>query len=253
MKPPDSDKPKRLDMWVPLVLVFSMLLGAMLSVWSPPETNLPVKKLPLLHDQEPDEVQTEPLSKTAATAANTQQERFNKLDATGAITLHNDFWSCVADAKLKLVWEVKTNDGGWRDREHRYSWYTPAADEQRRGKANAGQCLKIDCDTHSYIQALNNNGLCGRTSWRLPSEHELRSLDHPNNYFPDIDTDYFPHSMSASYWTHTQSSGNPKIALAVDFSNNIGYWLEKRIPNHLRLVSDNHDERKQNSATEYKR
>ena len=37
-------------------------------------------------------------------------------------------WACTKDNKTGLIWEVKTDDGGLRDKDWYYSWYKPNGD-----------------------------------------------------------------------------------------------------------------------------
>lgn len=173
-----------------------------------------------------------------ASPAQKQQEapqgksRFVRLDPTSLPTNDNR-WSCVKDNQNNIIWEVKTKDGGWQDHQFTYSWYNEAT-----GIKDGGSCLYAFCDTQGYVQHANEKRLCGVNHWRLPTEQELRSLDHESAYFPDIDVRYFPNTTSAGYWSNTQSPSNTKLALMVDFSNNIGYLVEKRMEQHIRIVSD---------------
>jgi hypothetical protein len=108
-------------------------------------------------------------------------------------------WDCVRDNRTGLIWEVKTDDDGLRDRFSTYSWYFSQQQILTGGDvgtANGGQCGGgISCDTQSYIEAVNQTGLCGRNAnWRLPTPEELRSInDYSKGYNtrPTLDQDYF--------------------------------------------------------------
>ncbi|MDD5754313.1 MAG: DUF1566 domain-containing protein [Methylococcales bacterium] len=107
-------------------------------------------------------------------------------------------WACTKDNKTGLIWEVKTNDGGLRDSSKRYTWYDP-------NPATNGYTLycseypnsckpRYDGDifydkpeyfvgfesngqnTLAYTKAVNEQGLCGSSNWRLPTNLELVSL-----------------------------------------------------------------------------
>ncbi|WP_308873334.1 hypothetical protein [Thiothrix subterranea] len=48
---------------------------------------------------------------------------FVKLDVNGGeLPADADTWSCILDTKTGLIWEVKTNDGGLRDKDWRYQY-----------------------------------------------------------------------------------------------------------------------------------
>lgn len=164
--------------------------------------------------------------------------RFGKLDAQGEL-LPSDAstWACVLDRVKRVVWEVKTNDGGWRDTDFTFSWYHINTQGEQSGRENGGDCLFINCDTLSYAALMNQRQHCGYSNWRLPTQFELQSLDHPVHFSPDIDRRFFPFTQSAQYWSGSESPYSNELAWSVDFSNGISYVREKRLSCHVRLVA----------------
>ena len=136
-------------------------------------------------------------------------------------------WSCVRDNVTGLIWEVKVNNPNHLQHwEHSYSWYNPDSTTNGgdAGVQNDGVCLwsQIECDTQAYVQAINENGLCGAQNWRLPNRQELLSIiDHnviladqtnPGSILPEaaVDTDYFPNMVfdwsRTQYWSSSSSA-----------------------------------------------
>lgn len=128
---------------------------------------------------------------------------FTKLDANGSpLPVSATDWSCVRDNHTGRVWEIKT-ESGLQGRYHTYSWFFNDGSVLTggdNGSANGGVCGGgIQCDTQHYIAAVNamnnNQGLCGRQDWRLPTVEELRSInDYTRGYNtrPTLDTNFFP-------------------------------------------------------------
>jgi hypothetical protein len=113
-------------------------------------------------------------------------------------------WSCVRDNVTGMIWEIKTADGGLRDRNHTYSWYNPDSNTNggSAGTQSGGQCTGSDCDTHAFVQAVNGQGLCGATDWRMPTMLELMSIVNNGQVSPPaIDTAYFPNTPSVGFWS----------------------------------------------------
>ncbi|SEA06665.1 Protein of unknown function [Thiothrix caldifontis] len=111
--------------------------------------------------------------------------RYVKLDNTGkplAATATN--YSCVKDTQTNLVWEIKTNDGGLRDKDwryrhfHNYSGYWGTVS----GYDGSTLCAVLgSCDAYSYMETINSQGICGRKgTWRLPVNGELGSIAQIN-------------------------------------------------------------------------
>ena len=74
-----------------------------------------------------------------------------------------DDWACTYDNDSKLLWEVKTDDGGMRDKDWSYIWYDPeqahiggiTGVEQNR--FNSFNCENNGfCNTNDYKNRLNN-------------------------------------------------------------------------------------------------
>ncbi len=229
------------------------LIGILLLLWlgwnlfySTPSSRLQTFPLPSIVSQnEPPPEPIHPTFQSVPKKAGGEHERFFKVDFNGQLLGYDaDFWSCVYDSSTGLLWEVKRDDGGWQDREHTYSWFFPGSDsneetdELKAGIEDQGDCYGTSCDTHGYIEEMRQERLCGSDGWRLPEAHELRLLDHPVNYYPDIDTQFFPQTMSGRYWTRTEVPESPSLAWSVDFHNGFPYIAEKRLSFHVRLVTE---------------
>jgi len=174
---------------------------------------------------------------------------FTKLDASGA-PLPNQAaqfsvtpWDCVRDEVTGLLWEVKTDDGGLRDKDSTYSWLNSSGinDGGSAGTANGGVCTDAgNCDTEKYVAQVNAAGLCGRSDWRMPSREELQSIiDHGNPAAPAYDTAFFANSAGpASYWTATPSAGSSVDAWSVtNVRGTARSTDDKNLPLKARLVT----------------
>ncbi|CAG0947331.1 hypothetical protein ANRL1_03964 [Anaerolineae bacterium] len=146
---------------------------------------------------------------------------FTPLAANGAEILPGDPTepSCIRDNHTSLLWEAKTNDGGLRDVDWRYSWYDGATGNPDEGN-NCSNTSR--CDTQKYVQDVNAANLCGYpTGWRLPTRRELLSIVHHGSSNPSIDGSYFPNTAYAlaGYWTNDLNAIAPGQARAVFFSD----------------------------------
>lgn len=191
---------------------------------------------------------------TAAMAEDTIESRlvqggvfdFAKLDGEGQPLANQDAiytitpWDCIRDEVTGLIWEVKTVDGGLRDQNHRYTWYNPDPNENggAPGTRDGGQCGGgIKCDTRAYVAAVNRNGLCGVSDWRLPTRAELRTIVDYEAEFPAIDTNYFANTVPRSFWTAEANETYPNYAWHTDFKFGLAsYYYYKSGPKAVRLV-----------------
>jgi hypothetical protein len=176
-----------------------------------------------------------------------------------------DHWHCVKSNDTGLIWEVKTHDGGMRDANYVYSWFTPGDGNTVpiSGLRNGGSCLYSDCDTQSYIDAINKQQLCGVSDWRLPATEELQSIVLNRSYIPKVDPRYFPNTQSYYYWSDTiyasyydpdvtgwfpgvqafqywseiLSINDYNLMTSVNYLNGLPYGARKQRNYHIRLVS----------------
>lgn len=147
---------------------------------------------------------------------------FTKISATGqTLPANATAWSCVQDNHTGLMWEVKTDDGGTRDKDNTYQWYNTntATNGGAVGYENGGK------NTQAFTQAVNaqdnGQGLCGHNDWRLPSKKELHSIVNYGKYNPAIDTAYFPNTQNNWYLSSSPYADGSYGAWIVDFY--VGY------------------------------
>ena len=129
---------------------------------------------------------------------------------------------CVRDNTTDLTWEVKTDDGGLRDKDWSYTWYSTDV-ATNGGNAGSNSVTTIcgstlaSCNTQDYAVAVNAAALCGFTDWRLPSIRELQTLVHYGAASPAIDTTYFPNTLATAFWSASSAGPNPADAWLVSF------------------------------------
>jgi hypothetical protein len=129
--------------------------------------------------------------------------------------------TCIQDNVTGLTWEVKTWDGGLRDREWSYRWpgkngIAISTPNQERSSCGS-DLLGGSCDASAYVAAVNAAGLCGARDWRLPTVRELQGIVSAGDAGPAIDSDYFPNTQAGSYWAATPDAADTARAWRVDF------------------------------------
>ena len=184
---------------------------------------------------------------------------FTKVDDSGrSLSASDTEWSCVFDHRTGLLWEVKAEaeSDNVQAADSTFTWYFTAKNisGERPGTAGGGRCnLDSRCDTQAYIEEMNQQKLCGRNDWRLPTVTELKSIvDHGSEDVPLIDENYFPNAELGAYWSMTVASntsvnqkepGNPMDnAWLVEFYDGV---MEKRSRNsrlRVRVVSGGSDD-----------
>jgi hypothetical protein len=163
------------------------------------------------------------------------------IDAAGEQLPPGEAGTCVLDQFTGLMWEVKADDGGLRDRSHTYTWFDPnEANEELdyRGVPDGGECAMSACDTHAFPAAVNEQGLCGFRDWRIPSRDELGSISDPRKTRepPSINTTYFPNTQSGEYWSSNDYQFQFDTAWLWNFGNGLDRVEWKRSPRYVRLV-----------------
>ena len=168
------------------------------------------------------------------------------LPATATLGSGPTDWACTKDNVTGLVWEVKTADGGSRDKAANYSWYNSSynPDGAYHGVVNGGSCSTGHCDTEGFVNDVKATGLCGRTDWRMPTVKELQGIVHFGHVAASptvaaIESTYFPNTQKASYWSGTPYAGDIQNfgAWGVDFSVGAVFGARQNYTGYVRLVS----------------
>jgi hypothetical protein len=115
-----------------------------------------------------------------------------ELPASAALGNGPTDWACTRDNVTGLIWEVKTDDGGLRDKDWNYTWYNsdPATNGGAVGSAGGNSCggtlagYGHQCNTEHYVAAVIGLGLCGQQDWRMPTVDELLSIVHWGRTYP---------------------------------------------------------------------
>jgi len=148
-------------------------------------------------------------------------EDFYGQDAQYASNLHSytllSGGIMVQDNVTGLVWENKTDDGSVRDRDNIYNW---------------------DDAQSVFIATLNSQNFGGYSDWRLPTVKELSAIVDSNILYPGpvVNTDYFPNTVSGSYWSSTISAYDPDDAWYVYLSYGLVYYGGKSYYHYVRAV-----------------
>ena len=153
-------------------------------------------------------------------------------------------WACTRDNVTGLMWEVKTDDDGLRDKDNTYSWYNsdPTTNGGDAGTENGGTCPDAgNCDTEKYVASVNAVGLCGYNDWRMPALPELQSIVNRARFDPAIDIAYFSHTNASSYWSVSPNAVNNDIACYVSFKDGYDNNYGKSSGNYVRLVHPDGD------------
>jgi len=185
-------------------------------------------------------------------AVNAKEPRFVPLDHTGkplSTDTHKQLqeWPCVLDQDTGLIWEGKSRIAGLHYLNNTFNWFDPdhthnggLAGEPGDKHCREGIRQNI-CDTHRFVQAVNNEGLCNARDWRLPRREELRSLVDYNIPYPGptTDTQAFPNTIAQFYWSADTNADEPLEAWGIGFSFGFDYAYFKSNRVHVRLVSSN--------------
>ncbi|MEI6747306.1 MAG: DUF1566 domain-containing protein, partial [Methylococcaceae bacterium] len=146
------------------------------------------------------------------------------------------------------------DDGGLHDKDSKYSWYNPTVENKGTFRSYEYQkwCSGSSCDTFGFVNAVNDERLCGLNEWRLPEKEELITLVYCSDgkyddddgecssyqkvERPTINRKYFAFTRDNSYWTATQNPFGG--AFYVGFDEGIGYSGSKSSGSFVRLVHD---------------
>ena len=108
--------------------------------------------------------------------------------------------STVTDNTTGLMWEQKTDDGSSRDKDIKRTW-------------------------NESLQYCEDLVLGGYSDWRLPTSREQERIVDTGKSNPAVDTQFFPNTQNAIYWSGTSCAGCHKFkALSIDYSDGEMYF-----------------------------
>ncbi len=140
----------------------------------------------------------------------------------------------MRDNVTGLVWEVKTDEGvedsDTTDDNHTnihhkgngYRWGGKTAIDRDR----ANRAGTYNDDWTGLVDGTNAEKFCGSDNWRMPTIEELYSIADLSIAKPVIDGDYFPNTVTSSFWSSSPYSENDTNAWIVDFY--LGYVYHYR-------------------------
>lgn len=151
---------------------------------------------------------------------------------------------CVRDNATGYIWQGQTPAGsGLRANDQKKTNYdsTTALQKETIGVGvSAPTQAEVDALSNSigFKNAVNASALCGRSTWEVPSQAQLRTLVKSGSS-PAIDATWFPNLSSGKYWTSTSSATvtNARLVNFADGSDWTGLRGYTPPANVVRLVS----------------
>lgn len=149
----------------------------------------------------------------------------NVLAANTAFGTGTNDWGCTRDNASGLTWEVKLNEAAsLRHMNHAYTWYdtnsaTNGGNPGTTGNTATCNSTLAQCNTSAYAAAVNTQGMCGASNWRMPTTEDLQGIVHYGRSSPAIDPGYFPDTWTSGnpiyVWSGTTSAVSAGSALVV--------------------------------------
>ena len=158
-----------------------------------------------------------------------------KVSDTGEVFQRGEqTFACVLDDQTQLLWEVKTTKPGLQNTRNTYTWF-----DGKTGVENGDFSHHChwgeSCNTQAYLQALNQQNLCEKDNWRLPTEQELKTLLVYGDNDLLIDQVFFPNTQLKSYWSASEI--DTQVAIDVPFFYGGVKSSDKSFDAHIRAVS----------------
>lgn len=217
-----------------LAVTFSSLTTSICSVSGSIVTGISVGTCTIAADQDGNGSYSPAPQVTQSFGIAAASARYSKIANNGSVLADSaalgsgaSDWACTRDNTTGLIWEVKTTDGGLRDKSHAYTNYD----------SNYGTPSQIAAASNSigFASAVNAAGLCGHGDWRMPGKDELLALID-TAYTPKIDPIYFPNTQSSVFWSGSSYADNSSYAWDVYFNTGVANKIGRNNGNYVRLV-----------------
>jgi len=150
-------------------------------------------------------------------------------------------WACTRDNVTGLIWEVKLNNSAHlRHEGHFYTWFNSSSPDGNPGSVGySNECSNTlggqNCNTENYVAAVNAQGLCGSSDWRMPTRRELQGIVDYGRSVPSIDAEYFPNTGS-DLWSDSPCADSSDRAWSVSLFHGHSYCDPRNNGFRVRLV-----------------
>lgn len=131
------------------------------------------------------------------------------------------------------------DDGTVTDIENGLTWMRCAIGQQWTGKACSGKAKTFTWKEafHQEDKINQGAGYGGLNNWHIPSLPELASIVERQCNNPRINTDIFPATPAAAFWTANHKKGGNQKAFAMDFNEEGLKIISQYKLAYIRLVS----------------
>ena len=128
-------------------------------------------------------------------------------------------------------WFTDNGDGTVTDHQTKLIWLQ---DGNCFGEKNWNDALSACQNLATGSCGLSDGSKAG--DWRLPNLNELKSIVDRARFSPAIDTEFFPNTLSAGYWSSTTHASYTNFAMGVGFGGGHEIWDYKSTPYYVRAV-----------------
>ena len=147
--------------------------------------------------------------------------------------------TCVQDSVTGLIWEGKGGNG-LHAPDNTFTWLARSGSNGGAvGTANGGICSGSNCDTESFVAAVNAERWCGFSDWRMPTADELSGIVDAGAAAAPVVRPQFTGQAAAPYWSASPKAGDSAGAWMVDFNSGAVGAVAKSNAQRVRLVRGN--------------
>ena len=131
---------------------------------------------------------------------------------------------------------TSNGNGTVTDRTTGLMWMSCSLGQQWKGKTCRGKATGFSWQEGLKVTA--SQTFAGHSDWRLPNKNELDSIVEGRCYTPAINTEIFPETPPAFFWTSSPYAGSMTGAWSVDFGFGAVTASVKTGEMYVRLVRD---------------
>jgi hypothetical protein len=140
--------------------------------------------------------------------------------------------AALSTEPVEARFAVIGNGAVLQDQQTGLQWMRCSLGQEWREPACAGRPERYTWDQAMVQSAV----LADQTDWRLPTVHELQTLEDYRMFNPAIDPESFPNTPPANFWTSSEAASDAFYAWSIHFGSGFSNWRHKRQRFEVRLV-----------------